>query len=111
MKKPELRERDIQRQICDWMTLHRIFWRRSNTGAAVHTYKGKTRMIRFGQKGMADLFAVIRGRHIAIEVKRPGESPTADQEQFGKELEAAGGVYIVADCIEQLIHDIEEVQK
>jgi hypothetical protein len=102
MKKPELRERDIQKTILDYLELHHILHYRQNTGAV----KRNGRMIRYGIPGLPDIVCVIGGRYVGIEVKAPGESPSLEQMQFGDSLEAAGGVYIVADCIEQFQHDI-----
>lgn len=54
-------------------------WRR-NTAMQVATYKGKSRVIRSGEKGAADLFGVMPGgRHFELEVKRDGEKPRINQ--------------------------------
>lgn len=78
---------------------------RNHVGAA----KIGNRFQRFGEPGSADLFAVARGRLIGIEVKRPGEKPTIEQAQWGKRLELAGGLYVVAHSTEEAVIPILEV--
>ncbi len=52
--------------------------------------------------GLPDLQAVKDGRTIYIEVKRPGGRQSAKQKKFQQDLEAAGGIYILARKIEDL---------
>ena len=47
-------------------------------------------------KGTSDIIASYAGRFVAIEVKRLGAKQTADQATFQKNVEASGGVYILA---------------
>jgi hypothetical protein len=98
--RPPVREADIQRTILDYLALRRIFHYRQNTGAT----KTEKRFFRFGAKGAPDIIAVHGGIYHGIEVKKPGEVPTDDQAAFGKALIAAGGEYIVA-------HSVEDVMK
>lgn len=46
--------------------------------------------------GTPDIFGCYRGRFIAIEVKRPGQTPTAIQKHRLKQVSEAGGFAIVA---------------
>lgn len=49
-------------------------------------------------KGMADLHGMLSGqsgRYFALEVKRPGEKPTAEQLAFLDEVRAGGGIAAV----------------
>lgn len=41
-------------------------------------------------------------RFLAIEVKRPGEKPTPDQAAFLEAVQAAGGIGIVATCVDDV---------
>lgn len=52
--------------------------------------------------GLPDLQAVKGGRTLYIEVKRPGGRQSPRQLKFQQELEAAGGTYILARCLEDL---------
>lgn len=55
-------------------------------------------------KGVSDIIAVIDGRFIGIEVKTKRGRQSADQILFQKRLERAGGVYVVARCVEDVEH-------
>ena len=52
--------------------------------------------------GLPDLQAVKGGRTLYIEVKRPGGRQSTRQLKFQQELEAAGGTYVLARCLEDL---------
>ncbi len=85
-----------------------IAWR-NNTGA-YKTEEGQ--YIRYGYKGSADILGVIapHGRFLAVECKGVDEKgrlqkQTDDQKHFQQEVEAKGGLYILAGCIE----DVEDM--
>lgn len=67
------------------------------------------RFQRFGTPGSPDLFAVVRGRLLGIEVKRPGQKPTPEQYAWGKRLELAGGLFIVAYSTDDAVIPILEL--
>ncbi len=46
--------------------------------------------------GLPDLQAVKGGRTLYIEIKRPGGRQSTKQKKFQQDLEAAGGIYILA---------------
>lgn len=52
--------------------------------------------------GLPDLQAVKDGRTIYIEIKRPGGRQSANQKKFQLDLEAAGGIYILAREVKDL---------
>ena len=54
--------------------------------------------------GLPDLQAVKNGRTVYIELKRPTGKQSADQVQFQRDLEAAGGTYIVARGVADVEH-------
>ena len=62
-------------------------------------------------KGIADILGVYKGRFLAIEVKRPGLKPTADQQAFIDNVNEAGGIGFVAwfpeDVIKRLNLEVE----
>ena len=69
-------------------------WRvfRRNTATMYASYNGKTRCIRAGQPGMADLWAVLPdGRHAEIEIKRPGNRPGPFQLAWLRSMADIGG--------------------
>lgn len=49
-----------------------------------------------GGTGIGDICAVIRGRFITIEVKIGRDRQSPEQIKFQKEVEASGGVYLIA---------------
>lgn len=50
--------------------------------------------------GIADLYAVYRGQHIEIEVKRPGGHQSPMQEKWEMRCKQLGIVYVCADSVE-----------
>lgn len=70
-------------------------------------HNGKRRFVQFGVKGAPDIVAVMKGIYVGIEVKRPGEQITDDQLAFGRQLESAGGVYVVM----RSLADVEFLKK
>ena len=62
------------------------------------------KVIQANDRGCPDIIACIDGQFVGIEVKPPGEKPTAIQAAQHKAIEKAGGrVYI--------IHSLEELKK
>lgn len=67
------------------------------------THKGKTRFVRFSSiKGVSDILGCVQGRLLAIEVKRPPNQPTPEQEGFLSQVNAAGGIGIWVDSVDDL---------
>ena len=105
-----MRERDVQKLIIDWLKLHRVFHWRNNTGAMFGQYKGKSWAVRFGVPGAPDIFAMkptcdpAYGAEIyAIEVKGEGGKQSDLQKQFQQDFERAGGEYLLARCLEDVV--------
>jgi hypothetical protein len=107
MKKPL--EKDIQRQCLEWLRLRGVLAWRANSGAMTATYKGKTRFLKFnGIDGLSDIVGVLPGgRFLACEVKRPGNTPTEDQEHFLGLVRDAGGLAVVVTSVDELIREVE----
>ena len=97
--KPKLSESDIQRQILSWLKQRGIFHYRQNTGMA--KLKGGF-WVRFGKPGAPDIVAIVAGRFIGIEVKKVGGKQSSAQKEYELELTRAGGLYIVANCVEHV---------
>ncbi len=94
----------------DWLELMGVMAWRNNTGAMVRTYKGRTRLIRFGCPGMSDIAGIMPGgRALYIECKPPGEGPSDDQELFLTAVKAKGAVGLVVHSLEELIEQMESV--
>ena len=100
----KLRERDIQKQITDWLTLQHIFWYRQNVGAVK---RGK-RYIRFGHKGIPDVVAIVSGVYVGLEFKRENEEQSPEQIEIMKRIREAGGQYGVIRKLEDAQTLIED---
>ena len=99
-------ETGIQRAIVDYLKACRIgLVRRVNTGqvwvgGSQHPWGSKGRPVRFGEPGHSDLIVELdasaaipeayRGRNLYLEVKVPGNRPTALQEAFLSRQRARG---------------------
>jgi hypothetical protein len=97
-----------QSLICDYLTAKRVWWMRMNTGATLAEHNGKTRMIRYGRKGCADLLAIMPARHVKahhtiwIETKHRTKQ-SEYQKAFQEEVEGEGHFYIVARTLEDVM--------
>lgn len=56
----------------------------------------------YAKAGVSDIIACIRGRFVAIEVKRPGKKPTQLQENFIKAVNTVGGLGFWADSLDEV---------
>lgn len=101
-----LTETEIQSQILDYLKLRRIFAWRNNT----RVVRIGGRLVRFGAPGSPDIIGVVNGRFLAIEVKKPGKSPTEEQERFMQELTMNGAIVIVASCVEDVDREIGQIR-
>lgn len=54
------------------------------------------------KKGIPDLWASIQGKHLEIEVKRPGEHLRPMQEKFRDECKRKNIIYICADSLNKI---------
>lgn len=93
-------EKDIQREICDWLALKGyFFWRSNNTpvyGASGRNHDGAMRfraLPKYTPRGLPDIMVIYHGRFVALEVKRPGVKLRAEQADFGMRTVVAGGEY------------------
>ena len=108
-KLPRPKEVEIQRAILEWLKLNGIMAWRSNTGgAAFPNGRGGFQHVRFGFSGVSDIIGILRyppfdlGRFLAIEVKRPGNKPTLDQEAFLEGIRSNGGMAFVATSVDDV---------
>ncbi len=105
------KESEVQTQIVDYLRAQqargRIVWfARCNGGSVLSMHKGRRSFTRFyalylrgaepAHKGMADLHGMLPdGRYFALEVKRPGEKATPEQQAFLAAVQAGGGIAAV----------------
>lgn len=95
-------ESDVQRAILDYLTLKHVFHYRNNSGMMVSEYKGRKRFTRFGAVGSPDIVCVVKGQYVGIEVKALKGRQTENQKEFQRQLEAAGGRYILAFSLDDI---------
>jgi len=86
---PSPKERDIQRQIKEYLQWQGWFC------VKIHQSLGSYR-------GIADLYAIRDGRSIWIEIKTSAGRQSDDQRQFQADIEGHGGTYIVARSVEDV---------
>lgn len=58
---------------------------------------------RFGALGSPEIICVIKGQFVGIEVKAPKGKQSEYQKEFQRNLEKAGGRYILALSLEDVI--------
>lgn len=89
------REAEIQRAILELLRVLAIPAWRQNSGAFVlNVGQGKPRFFRAGVKGNSDILACLppSGKLLALEVKRPGNKLTLEQDAFLTAIAHAGGI-------------------
>ena len=86
-------ETEIQNAIREYLRWRGWFVIRHQQGLGCH-------------KGLSDLTAIKGGKTVYIEVKRPKGTQSDDQLDFQADIEAHGGLYVVARSVE----DVEFLQ-
>jgi len=103
MVKQKVKEADLQRLILDYLSVKKIFHYRNNSGAMVSEYQGKKRFMRFGAVGSPDIVCIKSGKYIGIEVKGTGAKQSENQLNFQSNMEYAGGQYVLAYSLEDVM--------
>lgn len=83
------KETEIQSNIRDYLRMHGWFVIRHQQTLGSH-------------KGLSDLTAIKGGQTVYVEVKTATGSQSQDQIQFQADIEAHGGLYVLARCIEDV---------
>lgn len=61
------------------------------------------------KRGMADITAVINGKHISVEVKIGKDKPRESQIEVKREIEQAGGVYMFVNSYDSFLMQINAI--
>jgi VRR-NUC domain len=103
------KESDVLSSCLQYLRLSGIFaWRSNNTGVFDPARKC-FRSFR-GLKGVSDLLGVLAdGRLLAVETKRAGNRPTAEQQAFLDEVNRRGGVGLWVTSVHELAAALEPV--
>lgn len=123
-----IKESQVQKDITDFFDLKKIFYIRCNSGAVFI----EDRRIKLCPPGTPDLFCLIDGKSIFIEVKRDLKeyqawknkyikfvdtgylnlynSRSVQQHKTMKRIEEAGGICICTYSLDNLLEDFEELE-
>lgn len=95
----------LTKAIIDYITLNGgVAWRINNV--AVVMPDGSRRaggMVR----GIADIHACIKGKHLSIEVKIGKDKQSPEQIAMQKSIEKAGGIYLIAKNLDMVVDFIK----
>lgn len=83
-------------------------WRNNSGAIALQSAGSKRRYVRYGLVGSSDIIGVWRGIFLAVECKRPGNTPTDAQESFMSAIRAKGGVAVWVDSLDALLDRLNE---
>jgi hypothetical protein len=114
----KLLEKDIQASILDLLSYHKkVAWaERMNTGGMKKAYtntsgRTKNHFVRFAFRGCSDIIGQLKSGHfLAVEVKRPGNTATDEQEAFLGRVSKAGGLAVLAYSAEEVQEALERFE-
>lgn len=111
MKTQRERESALLKSTLAYLRAMQIKAWRNNTGGIRWTRKdGRAAVTKFGLPGASDVFGILPdGRFLAIETKRPSESPTPEQWRFLLEIQRSGGVAFWASDFDHVMHWIPKI--
>jgi hypothetical protein len=66
------------------------------------------RFFRAAAVGAPDIICVVNGQYVGIEVKAPRGRQSDHQKEFQRRLEEAGGKYILAYSIDEIISALQQ---
>ncbi len=100
-------EKDIQREICDWLASQKVFFWRSNNVPVFERSNGKARfrsLPKYTPRGLPDIMSIIGGQYIGLEVKVPDYWKFTDEQKMMKQkiLENGGFYYLVTSLGEAM---------
>lgn len=94
-------EKEIQKQIINYLNLHKIFNFKCNT-TGIFVQKRNT-WIKNPSKGAPDIICIINGIFVGIEVKAQDGIQSDEQKEFERKITLAGGKYILAHSLQELV--------
>lgn len=106
-------EKDIQREICDWLHHHHFFfWRQNNIPVFQRDSHGSRfrAMPKYALRGLPDIMCLCNGRFIGLEVKVPDYwKYTDDQQAIKDRIIENGGEYHLVTSLEQAVTVMEMI--
>lgn len=100
-------EQDLVNAVIDLIRYRGGVATRINAGMQIIGEGDSRRVMRGAAAGTSDIISCYRGRYLAIECKIGSNKPTAAQEIFLADVEAAGGIALVAWDIETVVKTLE----
>lgn len=98
-----MKESNLVHTILDYLAYKRIFCWRNNSGA----FKTEKGFYRFGSVGSPDIFCIVGGLCIGLEIKAGKNKQTDWQKQWQKDFEKAGGRYVLAYSLEDVMKYVQ----
>jgi hypothetical protein len=99
-------EKDIQREVCQWLDNMGFFFWRSNNIPVFGMNNGGKRTFRslpkYTPRGICDIIIVHEGVFIGIEVKRPKAKLRPEQVNFMEDIIQNGGQYHVVTSLQDI---------
>jgi hypothetical protein len=112
MSEKKILEKDIQREICEWLEKRSfLFWRSNNIPVFGTNNAGRKQfrsLPKYTPKGLPDIMLVVRGKLVGIEVKCTTKQ-SEDQKIFQDRLELAGGIYILAFSLVDVTNFLDDI--
>ena len=101
-----VKEQDIQKGILQYLRLKGVkCWKARSVG--IHKADGGYIPLPALERGVADIIGCLKGgRLLAIEVKRKGNKPTPDQQQFIDDINHLGGLGLIAYSLGDIIDKV-----
>ena len=81
---------------------------RVNSGGSISKRGGH---IALAEKGTSDTIMCYQGKFIAVEYKDKGKYPTDEQREFGRMVNRAGGIFLVIDDPDKLMHELDILER
>ena len=99
-----VREMDLTRSVVEWLRTMGFVALRQNVGQSRYTAKdGTDRFVKFGFAGLSDVLGILPGgRFLAVETKVGRNTATGSQASFLAEVEAIGGIGILAYSLDDV---------
>lgn len=94
-------EKDIQREICDWLFSENYFFWRSNNIPVFDRQRNIFRALpKYTPRGLPDIVVIFEGKFIALEVKIPGFwKYTEDQKKIRDKIIDNGAYYFLVTSL------------
>lgn len=103
-----LLERDILRNVCEWLRGNGyFFWRMNNVPIFGQSNDGVKRfraMPKYTPKGLPDICILREGMFVALEIKRVGFALRPEQVEMSEAIKKNGGEYYI-------VHNVDEVKE